>query len=185
MFFPKKLTLLLSVLVLTAGCVSVPPVDFNVQEVGMVENRKNAELKSLTVGFAPQAQQKEVNADASIPPVWKRALTDSLNRSLIFQDDQKVKVNLSVRIVEFDIPGAGGEMRTKVGAIYEIIDRGNGALLFSDLIESEGIVPFDYAFLGVARSVESWNRAVRNNIADFINRLDQADLSKPIFEGRK
>lgn len=167
-----------------AGCASIPPVDFNVQDVGMVKNRKNAELKSLTVGFAPQVQQKVVEANATIPPIWRSGLTDALNRSLIFKDDQKVKVNLSVRIVEFDIPEFGADMTTKVSAIYEVIDRGDGSLLFSELIESKGVVAFNYAFLGAARAVESWNRAVRNNIANFINRLDQSDLTNPVFPGK-
>jgi len=180
----KNIFVLLFIALFLSGCQSIPPVDFSVQDVGMVDHRKSAELKSLTVGFASQKQQKVMEADASIPPVWKNGLTDALNRSLIFQDDQAVKVNLSVRIVEFDIPEIGTDMTTKVGAIYEIIDRGNGSLLYSELIESKGVVPFDYAFLGAARAVESWNRAVRNNIADFINSLDQADLTKPIFAGK-
>lgn len=178
-----RLTFLLVLWGILAGCTAVPPVDFTVQDVGMVSNRKDAELKSLTVGFAPQSQQKVVEANATIPPLWKEALTDALNRSLIFRDDNAVKVNLSVRIIEFDIPGAGGEMTTKVGAIYEVVDRANGDLLFTEIIESKGIVPYNYAFMGAARMVESWNRAVRNNIADFIRRIEQADFSKPVFRG--
>jgi hypothetical protein len=170
----------ISVLFLT-GCSSIPPVDFTVQDVGMVNNRKSASLVSLTVGFAPQKQQKIVEANATIPPIWENGLTEALNRSLIFQDDQKVKVNLSVRIVEFDIPMGGIDMTTKVAAIYEIMDRSDGSLLYSELISSKGVVPGDYAFLGAARAVESWNRAVRNNIADFINSLEQVDLTKPIY----
>jgi hypothetical protein len=183
MSITKKIALLVAIAFLTTGCVSVPPLDFNVQDVGVVKNRKNVELKSLTVGFAPQAQQKVIEANATIPPIWKSGLTDAINRSLIFQDDQKIRVNLSVRIVEIDVPQWGSDMVTKVGAIYEIIDRGNGALLFADLIESEGVVPFNYAFLGVARAQESSNRAIRNNIADFINRLDMTDLTNPVFAG--
>jgi glutaredoxin-related protein len=180
----KNIFALLIVAIFLSGCQSIPPVDFSVQDVGMVDHRKNAELKSLTVGFAPQAQQKTVEANATIPPLWKNGLQDAINRSLIFQDDQKVKVNLSVRIIEFDVPEFGSDMTTKVGAIYEVIDRGNGSLLYSELVESKGVVPFDYAFLGAARAVESWNRAIRNNIADFINSLDQADLTKPVFSGK-
>jgi hypothetical protein len=169
--------------IIIQGCVSVPPVDFTVQDVGMVSNRKNVEMKSLTVGFAPQTQQKKVEANATIPPLWKEALQDALNRSLIFTDDANTKINVSVRITEFDVPGGGIAMTTKVGAIYEIVDRSNGDLLFGEEIASEGVVPFDYAFVGVTRAVESWNRAVRNNISDFINLLEQADISKPMFKG--
>lgn len=169
------------VIVTLSGCLTVPPVDFTVQDVGVVSDRKNAELISLTVGFAPQAQQKKVQANATIPPLWKESLQDAINRSLIFIDDADRKINLSARITEFDIPGAGGAMKTRVGAIYEIVDRANGDLLFAQEISSEGVVPFDYAFTGVTRAVESWNRAVRNNIADFINILEQTDISMAAF----
>ena len=54
----KNIFALLIVAIFLSGCQSIPPVDFSVQDVGMVDHRKNAELKSLTVGFAPQVQQK-------------------------------------------------------------------------------------------------------------------------------
>ena len=174
--------ILLSILIIS-GCTAIPPIDFTVQDVGMVTNRKAAELKSLTVGFAPQTQQGIIEANAGIPPIWKEGLQDALNRSLIFQDDVSIKVNLTVRIVEFDTPQMGLEMVTKVGAIYEVVNRKNGDMLFAELIESEGIVATDYAFVGVVRAVESMNRAVRNNIAIFINRLQNTDFAKPMFEG--
>ena len=180
----KNIFALAFIAIFLSGCVSIPPLDFNVQDVGMVDHRKSAELKSLTVGFAPQSQQKTMETNSTLPPIWKNGLTDALNRSLIFQDNQLVKVNLSVRIVEVDAPDFGADMTTKVGAIYEVIDRGNGSLLYSELVESKGVVPFDYAFLGAARARESVNRAIRNNIADFIHSLDGADLTKPVFKGK-
>lgn len=179
-----KIVVICLALALLGACASVPPVDFTVQDVGVVEDRKNAELKSLTVGFAPQSQQGVVEANATIPPLWKEALTDALNRSLIFKDDVDRKINLSVRIVEFDAPAGGFSMTTTVGAIYEVVDRSNGDLLYSELIKSEGVVPANYAFMGVTRAVESWNRAVRNNIADFIASITLADFSKPAFPAK-
>jgi len=117
--------ILLSILIIS-GCTAIPPVDFTVQDVGMVGNRKDAELKSLTVGFSPQEQQGIVEANATIPPIWNEALQDALNRSLIFQDDAQIKINLSVRIVQFNSPEFGFDMVTKVGAIYEVVNRKNG-----------------------------------------------------------
>lgn len=179
----RNIQVLLILMLMLCGCVAVPPVDFTVQEVGIVTARKDAELMSLTVGFAPQKQQKRVEANATIPPVWKEALQDAINRSLVFTDDASKKVNLSVRITTFDIPAGGVSMTTKVAAIYEIVDRANGDLLFAEEITSEGTVPGNYAFSGATRAIESWNRAVRNNIADFVNTLEQADLSKAMFKG--
>jgi hypothetical protein len=68
-----------------------------------------------------------------------------------------------------------------VAAIYEIVDRASGNMLFAESISSEGVVPMDYAFMGVIRATESMNRAVRNNIADFIGSLEAADLTKPMY----
>lgn len=183
MKFKFSVILLLSAVLLSACQTRHAPVDFTVADVGMVDNRKNMEMKSLTVGYAPQSQQRTIEADASIPPLWKEGLTDSINRALIFMDDADKKINLSVRITEFDVPSAGTDMKTTVSALYEIVDRANGDLLFSSEITSEGVVPFDYAFEGTVRMVESWNRAVRNNIADFIIMLTETDLSKPLFKG--
>ena len=44
-----------------------------------------------------------------------------------------------------------------------------------------GSVPFKYSALGVVRQRESANRAVRNNIAAFISKLEAADLTKAVF----
>ena len=179
----NKIFLATLVALIISGCTSVPPIDFTVQDVGMVSQRKNAELKSLTVGYATQVQQKKVQSGYAIPGIWKEALTDALNRSLVFRDGSDQTVNLSVRITEVDTPEMGFAMTTKVSAIYEIIDRNTGDLLMAEEVRSEGVVPMDYAFMGVTRAVESLNRAVRNNIAEFISRLEGVDLDKPVFRG--
>lgn len=180
----RILCMLLAVAVLQ-GCTSLPPLDFTVQDVGPLTNRKDAELRSITVGFAPQEQhQGQVEADATVPPIWKESLIDALNRSLAFRDDALQKVNLSVRIVEADTPAFGASMTVRTGAIYEIMDRETGDILLSEIITTDGVVPFDYALVGLVRAREAANRSVRNNIAEFINRLEQADLTKPIFENK-
>ena len=179
MDFSKRLLTICFVLSISAmqGCTNLPPLDFTVQDVSPIDNRKDAEMKSITVGFAPQEQhQGAVEADASVPPIWKEALIDALNRSLAFRDDSDMKVNLSVRIVEADTPAMGASMTVTVGAIYEVMDRANGDLLFTETITTDGVVPFDYAFVGAVRAREAANRSVRNNIAEFISRLEQADL---------
>lgn len=178
-----KIAKIFLLLLFIQSCATIPPVDFTVQDVGMVSNRKDVELKSLTVGFAPKSQQKviELLPGPDFASLWKEGLQDSINRSLIFKDDQDTKINLSVRITELTFFGL--EPTTKTSAIYEIIDRSNGDLLFAQEITSEGIVPISHAFLGNIRLLESVNRSVRNNIADFINILELADLSNPVFKG--
>jgi hypothetical protein len=163
------------------ACTSVPPLDFTVADVGRVAERKPAELGSLTVGFAPQAQSRKIESDHAVPPIWKEALQDAFDRSLIFTDDAPMKVNVSVRIVEANAPEFGAEMKTTVAAIYEIVDRSNGDIILSQEVRTQGIVPFDYAFVGTVRARESANRAVRNNIAEFLSILEKTDFSRPAF----
>ena len=177
-----KLCVLVVVLLALGGCASAPPLDFTVQDVGTLQNRKEAELRSITVGYATKSQTgKNIESDAGLPPIWKEALQDALNRSLAFKDDAALKVNLSVRIVEVDAPAMGASMTTKVGAIYEIVDRATGDLLMAETVMSEGVVPIGYSLLGFTRARESVNRSVRNNIADFIAKLETVDFTKPIF----
>ena len=77
-----------------AGCTPPPPLDFTIQDIGMVKNRKNAELKLISVGFASQSGQGVMQANETLPPIWKEALTDTIARSLIFRDGSNRKVNL-------------------------------------------------------------------------------------------
>ncbi|PHR55053.1 MAG: UDP-N-acetylglucosamine acyltransferase [Robiginitomaculum sp.] len=182
-----NIILLFFALVLS-GCATVPPIDFTVQDVGIVNTRKNVKLVSLTVGFAPQAQQKRVESYPGLPqlpPIWKEALQDAINRALIFKDDGVSKINLSVRITETDLADFGLAMTTRVSAIYEIIDRANGDLLFAQEISNEAVIPMSYSLLGTVRGTESLNLAVRNNISDFINLLEVTDISQPVFLGTK
>ena len=39
----------------------------------------------------------------------------------------------------------------------------------------------DYAFSGIARQRESVNRAVQNNITQFLQSLETVDANKPMF----
>ena len=165
----------------TTACTTVPPLDFTVPEVGVVDNRKDAELVSLTIGFAPQTQQRRMQAGQHVAPIWKEALTDAVNRSLIFADESDLRVNLSVRIIEFDLPDFGADLKTTVAALYEVVDRSSGDVLMTEEISSEGVVPFGYALSALVRQQESANRAVRNNIAEFVSRLEASDFGRPVF----
>lgn len=180
----NKLITLILIPILVVSCTSVPPLDFIVADVGPIENRKDASLLSVTAGYAPQSKQRKMECNNyDVPRIFKEGLQDAINRSLAFKDDAVKKVNLSVRILTCDMPAFGAAMTTKFAAIYEIVDRENGDLLFSETVSSEGVVPMDYAFVGLVRAQESVNRAARNNIADFINTLNDADISNPIFKG--
>ena len=80
-----------------------------------------------------------------------------------------------------DIPQMGIAFTTKTTALYEITDRATGDVIYSRSISSEGTTPADFAFNGIARKVESVNRAVQNNITIFLQDLQTVDVNKPMF----
>ena len=145
------------------------------------EKKGNLDLSYATLDMNGQGGSM---GDSIVPQMWQTALTESLNRMAIFQDDASRKVNLSVKILKLDVPGAGVSFTTNTIARYEIIDRKTGDLIFAQDIASAGTTPADYAFLGMARMRESINRAVQNNITLFLQALETVDASKPMFPAK-
>ena len=173
----KKLNLILSsvLLIFLVGCNTVPPADFTLAQVPSVD-RQDVELVSITVGYVPKSRNNTIETNHLVPPAWKEALQDAVNRALLFSDYNERRVSISVKIDEFDLPAAGFAMTTTCGASYEVMDRSDGKILFYERITSSGTVPMDFAFAGIVRATESINRCGRNNIYGFLNALDGSDL---------
>lgn len=185
-----KILKVIAVSLLTAflsACGSIPPLNFSVPSVGVSQKKIDAELKSMTVTIArPDEKTGElpIGMEQMVPQLWQTSLTESLNKMAIFQDDASKKVNLSVKILKLDLPGGGFSMTTSTAARYEIMDRKTGDLIFSQDVSSSGTTPMDFAFMGVARAKESINRAVQNNITQFLQALETVDVSKPMFPAK-
>jgi hypothetical protein len=188
-----KLSLLTAVPVLAfglTGCATIPPLNFNPPNVALADRRLDAELRSTVVTVARPDEKTgpikfAMQYSETIPELWKTAVDDSLDRLLIFRDDAAKKVNLNIKILEWDTPSFGASMTTVTEARYELVDRNDGTVYFSSDITTKGEVPFNYAFAGVVRAMESANRAVQNNISLFLEQLQTVDLNKPMFPGRK
>jgi hypothetical protein len=195
-----KSVLLLILVTVLAGCGTTPPANFSVPNVGLSKKKIDAEMKSLTVTVArPDEKTGDLDlnmvsmdfngqgasaGDLATPQLWQASLTDALNRMAIFNDDSAKKVNLSVKILKLDVPLIGASFTTETTARYEIMDRKNGDLIFSQEISSSGTTPMDYAFMGIARMRESINRAVQNNITQFLQALETVDVNKPMFPNK-
>lgn len=177
----KNLIILFSIVLVFSGCfipptTPTPQFDFSLPNVSVSSKKINAELKSLNVHFA-----KEYSPDKNfrvIPNIWKIAMLDAIDSMAVFKDDSKNKLNISVKILDMDMPVFGGAMRTGVLAQYDLINRANGKVIYSEEVESEGIVEFSYSFSGYERSIESINRAIKNNIAIFLEDLKKLDIDK-------
>ena len=171
----KSILFILLSSILISSCNSMPPLDMTLSSVPDVK-RQSVELKSISVGYVAKTRGITLDTNHLVPPAWESALKDAINRSLVFQDDVDRNITISVRINHFDIPAAGFAMTSDCGAIYEIMDRSNGEIIFSTEIRSSGTTPMDYAFMGVTRVQESMNRCARNNIAGFLNDLNEVSL---------
>lgn len=182
----KKIVGLIFAAALLSGCVAPPPLNFSVPNVGVAGKKIDAELKSITVTLArPDEQKGDIQIGMeSVTPIWKSALEESLNRMAIFRDDSPQKVSLSVKVLAIDVPSFGASFTTKTIARYEIINRETGGIIYTQDISSSGTVPATYTFVGAVRARESINRAVQNNISQFLQALGTIDIEKPMFPGR-
>lgn len=171
---------------LLSGCGSLSaPLSFSVPNVGISEKKIDAELRSTTVTIArPEEQTGNIDINYSITSIWQTGLTEALNRMVIFKDEATMKVNLSIKVLKFSVPYGGFTRTTDVAARYEIIDRNSGAIVLTQDISSSGTPPDGFAFPGVAVMVESINRAVQNNIAQFLQILETVDVKKPMFPAK-
>ncbi|MGY1521528.1 UDP-N-acetylglucosamine acyltransferase [Luteimonas sp. A482] len=180
----KRIIVAIAFAIAITGCASNPPLNFSVPNVGVAQHKLDADMRSLTVSLArPDEAKGKIPAAAQheVPQMWESALTEALNRMAIFSDNSPRKVSVSVKVLELDVPAFGASMTTKTGARYEIIDRETGAIIYTQDIFAEGLVPAGYAFAGVIRARESINRSVQNNIAQFLQALATIDVSKPMF----
>jgi hypothetical protein len=174
---------LLSALAL-GGCATNPPLNFSVPNVGVTQHKLDADLRSVTVSLARPDEKKgdmPAWAQSEVPALWQSALLDALNHMTAFTDDAHRKVNLTVKVLAIDVPSMGASFTTKTIARYEVIDRANGDIIYTQDIDASGTVPASYAFMGVIRARESVNRSVQNNITQFLQALETVDLRRPMF----
>lgn len=170
-----------------SGCGTIPPLNFSVPNVGVSQKKIDAEMKSMTVTIARPDEKTgdlPLGMEGLVPQIWQTSLIEALNKMAIFQDDAVKKVNVSVKILKLNPPGAGFAMTTETAARYEITDRKTGDVIFTQDITASGTTPMDYAFMGVARARESINRAVQNNITLFLQALETVDVQKPMFPAK-
>lgn len=180
--------------VLLSGCVtSVVPLNFSVPNVGVSQRKIDAELRSVIVTVAPTSEISSGTQDintTTVTSLWTSALTDALNRMAIFQDDATRKVNLSVKILTFEPPGPsfpGASVTTKTTARYEIIDRRNGDIIYTQDVSSSGTgtVAFSLDARTQGNDIrDATNRAVHGNIAQFLQALESVDVKKPMFPAK-
>jgi PBP1b-binding outer membrane lipoprotein LpoB len=181
----KKIYSIMIPALLLSGCTSLPPLDFAPPNVGLSRVKQDASLVSTSVTTASKADRKGqidiAGAENDITSMWKTALEDTMVRMAIFRDDSANKLSLAVKILKADVPSAGFSMTTRTIARYELINRNTGDIVFSTEVEADGSVPMGDNFYGIVRARNSLSLAVQNNISTFLQQLESADLTKPMF----
>ncbi|MCW2245742.1 hypothetical protein M2352_001333 [Azospirillum fermentarium] len=180
----KKVFLAAAIAISLSACgPQIPPINFSPPNVGPTQTKLNAEVKSITVTVArpEEATGPLVFGIEAATPLWKTAVEEALNKMAIFRDDAPQKVSLSVKVLKLDTPDFGMNFTTTSAARYEIIDRATGSIIFTTDVNSDGVVPVDYAFVGAVRARESINRSVQNNILQFLQQLQTVNLNRPMF----
>jgi len=182
----KELIVVIFVLALS-GCAQPPPLNFSVPDVGASKTKIDAEVKTITVTMAtPDEANGDMPSwiDINTTNLWKESLQEAIDRMAIFKDDSSNKISIQVKILALDIPAMGASFTTKSVARYEIINRSNGAIVYTQDVSAEGFVPASYAFPGVTRAWESVNRSASNNIKQFVQALETAGINKSLFPAR-
>jgi len=171
--------------VFLTGCAVAPPppVNYSVPNVGISRVKLDAELRSINVSYANQREATgKIPATAvRTPELWKSALEGALNNMVVFRDDAMRKVNLMVKITRFEPAESGIDMVANAEARYDIVDRSNGDIIYSQNVSTSGKMTMGENINGLARIIEATNIAVRNNIATFLQSLETVDMSKPMF----
>ena len=182
--------LFLSTLILSlVGCASAPPppLNYSVPNVGLSKTKHAAEVKSITVSIANQTEAtgRLYSNMSTTPELWRSSIEQGINSMNVFSDEASQKVNIAVKILKFDPSKPGADMTSFTEARYEIVDRKNGDIIYSQNFSTSGKVLFSENMLGVARIIESVNIAVRNNIGQFLQALETVDFNKPMFPANR
>ena len=174
MFKKLLLAIFVGAALLLQGC-SAPPINFSVDNVQPARQKFDAELKNVNVMWGrPNELVGDVPSDWKVDTTqsWAVALTDAIDRAVLFQDDSSKKVTLSVRILELSQPFIlSTTAYTNATARYEVIDRSSGKVLWTEVIKTQGQVPATLFSYAPTRVVESINRAVQLNIKEFLSKF--------------
>ena len=197
--------LILSAAVLGAvlvGCAQpqLAPLNFSVPNIGLSARPLDAEIRSLTVTLGRPDEQVglidwefvDVTGGGAITAAWQVAMQEALDRTLIFRDGGSKKVSVAVKVLKLEISRgfALTERSVETVARYEVIDRTNGDIVYTQEIAAFGVVPIDFAselmmmdadYAGQLGIREGVNRAVQNNISLFLQAAETIDLARPMF----
>ncbi|MDH5858825.1 UDP-N-acetylglucosamine acyltransferase [Lampropedia aestuarii] len=170
----------LSLAIGLAGCQSPSAYDFAVTDVHTSTQKIDAQLGTVTVTMDSSDKRADLpKRYQGVDRYWQESLQEALKRSAIFKATAGHTADLQVTILAVEFPSLAVDFKTQTIARYALVDKRSGAVLFSKEVQAEGEVPSDYAFIGRTRARESINRSAQNNIKQFLQQLEAADIRMP------
>ena len=183
-----------------AGCAQpqVPPLNFSVPNIGLSARPVDAEIGSLTVTLGRPDELVGLfdweyiddTGGGAITAAWQNAMQEALDRTLIFRDGGSKRVSVAVKVLKLELSRDWDFTESSAEAVarYEVIDRTNGDIVYTQEIAASGVLPTDWAGDLLAPSHtrqvkirEVVNRAVQNNISLFLRAAETIDVTKPMF----
>jgi hypothetical protein len=126
---------------------------------------------------------KAVTMTSSISEVSNEALRDALNRSLkqvgyLSADPDAASLLLKVGVVDVENPHQASLTIKVVTLIrYQLASKARGAPLFDELITASCTRTLSDDMVGMKRMQHADECAVKNNIAEFLNKLNSSGLN--------
>lgn len=156
-------------LLILSGC-SVKN-DFNVTlPANYQAQQKNYNLETVNAQLA--AENKKTGDidifDEAYTQKFENSLTKVLNDTKFFKNDAQDSLRIKVLILKNDVPEFGFQISVYADVMYEIKNK-DGKILYSRIIQSQGMATVGDEFVALNRVILANDRAVRNNIKLFVD----------------
>ncbi len=173
-FMSSLMIAIFSLLLVSCSTTATPSVDAMIPDV-LPLKMINADIEHVSFSISSELKDRwwyplkklEITSYSS---QWERALIDTIKNSNRFNRDSKIKLNLSVTVLNMTPIVSFMSTRYKVNARYQITEINTGSVIYSNDIETVGIIP-PIQNIGVTDSTPSAELAINENIKKFMDSL--------------
>lgn len=159
----------------------------------MAANAPALESPFASSPFATEIAIAAVGGGEETDPMWTsevgngafhEALALSLDRHGVFcPRNDLARYRLQVSLVELNQPSRGFTFNVTSYVRYKLTRSADGRVLFDELVSSAGKATIEDAFVGIERLKIANERAIQQNIARFLERLETAPRAEQPARG--
>lgn len=174
-FVTNLMIAIFSLSLVSCSTTATPSVDAMIPDV-LPLKMINADIEHISFSISSELKDRwwyplkklEITSYSS---QWERALIDTIKNSNRFNRDSKIKLHLSVTVLNMTPIVSFMSTRYKVNARYQITEMKTGSVIYSNDIETVGTIP-PIQNIGVTDSTPSAEIAVNENIKKFMDSID-------------